>query len=147
VTIAIDRIREYCMSLPHAIEKLQWGECLVFKIAGKMFAVLNLDPRHPPTVSFKCAPEKFYELTEIPGIIPAPYLARSHWVAVEQMSALRWPELQDLLGVSYQLVLAKLPRRVRAELDAAEPRTAHRSKPAARKASSARRGSTARKRQ
>jgi predicted DNA-binding protein (MmcQ/YjbR family) len=138
LTIAIDQIREYCMSLPHASEKLQWGESLVCKVAGKMFAVLNLDPRQARKVSFKCTPEKFYELTEIPGIVPSPYLAKSHWVAVEHISALRWAELQDLIRASHQLVFAKLPKRVQAQLSLDKPRAVRLRKTAVRKAPSGR---------
>jgi predicted DNA-binding protein (MmcQ/YjbR family) len=124
----LDWIRDYCMSLPHARESLQWGDSLVCKVAGKMFAVLNLDPGRQRRLSFKCTPERFYELTEMPGIVPSPYLAKSHWVAVEQMSALRSSEWQDLIRVSYELVFAKLPRRVQAELSSTQPRTSNKTK-------------------
>jgi predicted DNA-binding protein (MmcQ/YjbR family) len=121
--VNIDWIREYCLSLPHATETLQWGESLVFKIAKKkMFAVLNLEPGPERRLAFKCEPEKFYELTEIPGIVPSPYLAKSRWVAVKDMSALRSSELQDLIKISYELVFAKLTKRVQAELSATKPR-------------------------
>ena len=124
----LDWIRDYCMSLPHARESLQWGDSLVCKVAGKMFAVLNLDPGVRRRVSFKCTPEKFYELTEVPGIVPSPYLAKSHWVAVEQMSVLRSTEWQDLIRVSYELVFAKLPQRVQAELGSTLPRRSNKKK-------------------
>ncbi|MCU1299232.1 MAG: hypothetical protein JWO91_3510, partial [Acidobacteriaceae bacterium] len=118
----IDWIRDYCLSLPHATETLQWGESLVFKIAEKkMFAVLNLEPGPERRLAFKCTPEKFYELTEIPGIVPSPYLAKSHWVAVKDMGALRSSEFQELIKISYELVLAKLSKRVQAELTATKP--------------------------
>jgi predicted DNA-binding protein (MmcQ/YjbR family) len=118
----IDWIRDYCLSLPHATENLQWGESLLFKIAAKMFVVLNLEPGRERRLAFKCTPEKFYELTEIPGIVPSPYLAKSHWVAIEDMGVLRSSELQDLIATSYELVFAKLPKRVQAELSATKPR-------------------------
>jgi predicted DNA-binding protein (MmcQ/YjbR family) len=119
----IDWIRDYCLSLPHATENLQWGESLLFKIAGKMFVVLNLEPGRERRLAFKCTPERFYELTEIPGIVPSPYLAKSHWVAIEDMSALRASELQELITNSYELVFAKLPKRVQAELIARTPKS------------------------
>jgi predicted DNA-binding protein (MmcQ/YjbR family) len=88
-----------------------------------MFVVLNLEPGRERRLAFKCTPEKFYELTEIPGIVPSPYLAKSHWVAIEDMSALRASELQELITNSYELVFAKLPKRVQGELSAAKSRT------------------------
>jgi predicted DNA-binding protein (MmcQ/YjbR family) len=67
-------------------------------------------------LSFKCSPEAFAELTERPGIIPAPYLARNHWVALETQDALSGPELKSCLRLSYDMVLAKLPKKSRAAL-------------------------------
>ncbi len=109
----VDWVREYCLSLPHATEMLQWGDDLLFKIGGKMFATLVLEPA-PVWLSFKCSPEEFAELTERPGIIPAPYLARHQWVALQTREALNTSELQRLLHESYCMVLAKLSKRTRA---------------------------------
>jgi len=39
----IEQVRAYCLSFPHATENVQWGNDLVFKIAGKMFAVAVLE--------------------------------------------------------------------------------------------------------
>lgn len=108
----IDWVREYCLSLPHVTETLQWGDDLLFKIGGKMFAVLVLKPA-PVWLSFKCSQEEFAELTERPGIIPAPYLARHQWVALQTHDALNTGELERLLRESYSTVLAKLPKRTR----------------------------------
>jgi predicted DNA-binding protein (MmcQ/YjbR family) len=108
-------VRRYCLSLPHATESLQWGADLVFKIGGKMFAVLVTEPAKV-WLSLKCSPEEFAELTERPGIIPAPYSARYHWIALETEDALRPNEIKRLLRGSYDLVLEKLPRKARAAL-------------------------------
>ena len=53
------------------------------------------------------------ELTERPGIVPAPYLARAKWVALEKYSALRKSEYERVLEASYDLVVAKLPKAKR----------------------------------
>jgi len=107
-----DRIRKFCLSLPHATESVQWGDDLVFKIGGKMFAVTVLIPA-PVWISFKTTLEDFAELTERPGIIPAPYSARYHWVALETPDAIPAKELLVRLRASYDLVLAKLPKKTR----------------------------------
>ena len=108
-------LRKICLSLPHATEQVQWGNDLVFKIGGKMFAVAALEPdKH--CLLFKCSPEEFAELTERNGIIPAPYLARSHWVALESLDALSACELQQRIKRSYTLVLERLPKKTQAEL-------------------------------
>lgn len=119
----IDWVREYCMSMQHATQSLQWGDDLVFKIGGKMFATLVLKPA-PVWLSFKCTPEEFAELTERAGIIPAPYSARYSWIALETHEALNKNELERLLRSSYEMVLEKLPQKTRAALtDAAAART------------------------
>jgi len=80
-----------------------------------MFAVLVLEPAKV-WLSFKCSPEDFAELIEHPGIIPAPYTARYHWIALETENALAVTELKRLLRRSYDLVFEKLPRKARATL-------------------------------
>lgn len=114
----IDSIRRFCLSLPHATEQVQWGNDLVFKVAGKMFAVANLNRAEENKVSFKCTPEKFAELTEMPGIIPAPYSARYFWVNVQADDALRPNEVEDLIRQSHEMVFAKLPKKAQQKLDA-----------------------------
>ena len=110
----VEWIRRYCLSLPHATEKMQW-ESLVFKVGGKMFAVAALEPGGV-WLSLKCSPEAFAELVEREGIIPAPYLARAHWVALESEDAMRPAELKERLRDGYEAVLAKLPKRARRSL-------------------------------
>ena len=111
----IEQVRAYCLSFPHVTEKVQWGYDLVFKIGGKMFAVVVLEAA-PHCMSFKCTPEKFAELIEQDGIEPAPYVARYHWVALERFDALGERELKALLRHSYQQVLEKLPKKAREKL-------------------------------
>jgi predicted DNA-binding protein (MmcQ/YjbR family) len=111
----IDWVRQFCLALPHSTETVQWGENLVFKVAGKIYAIASLEPGGP-WLSFKCTPEEFGELTDRPGIVPAPYLARAQWVALETRAALPREEVRRLLRKSYELVLAKLPKKTRAAL-------------------------------
>ena len=113
----LDWVRAFCLSLPHATEGVQWEHDLLFRIAGKMFCVANLEPGMSPTkIAFKCTPEKFAELVEIEGIIPAPYMARNHWVAMLDMNALRQPDIKELIQESYQMILEKLPKKIQAGL-------------------------------
>jgi predicted DNA-binding protein (MmcQ/YjbR family) len=113
----IESVRELCLSFPHVTEKVQWGNDLVFKIGGKMFAVTILEGASNYCLSFKCSEEKFAELIEQDGIGPAPYSARYHWVALEQFNALNEKELKGLLRSAYDLVFEKLSKKVKAELD------------------------------
>ena len=115
----LDWMRTFCLSLPHATEDVQWEHNLLFRIAGKMFCIANLEPGMSPTkIAFKCTPEKFTELVEVEGIIPAPYMARNHWVAMIEMDALRQAEIKELIQESYQLILEKLPKKTQAGLQA-----------------------------
>ena len=110
-------VRRLCLSLPHTTESIQWGEHLVFKVGGKIYAIAALEPQDV-WLSFKCVPEEFANLTEVPGIIPAPYLARAQWVALETFDALPATELERLLKQAHALIFAKLPRKKQAELTA-----------------------------
>jgi predicted DNA-binding protein (MmcQ/YjbR family) len=122
-----ERIRAYLLTLPHAVETRQWGNNLVFWVAdkaigGKMFALINLDDPGgtrlaKAALSFAASPERFHELLETEGIIPAPYLARAHWIALEHWDVLRKNELEDLLRTANALVYDKLPKRTKEALE------------------------------
>jgi len=107
----LDQLRKLCLSFPAVTEQIQWGDDLLFKVGGKMFAVTRLEPAKV-WLSLKANPEQFAELTERPGIIPAPYLARAKWIALEYPDAVPDSELSLLLRESYELVRAKLPRKI-----------------------------------
>ena len=104
----IDQLRELCLSFPGATEQIQWGDDLLFKVGGKMFVVIPLEPARL-WLTLKADPEEFAELTERPGVIPAPYLARAKWIAIETRDTLPRNEVATLLRKSYDLVFAKLP--------------------------------------
>ena len=110
----IQWVRKVCLSFPNATEQIQWENHLLFKVGGKMFAMLSLEPGGN-WMSLKAAPEEFNELVERPGVIPAPYLARAKWVALEHAGALPKAEIERLLRLSYDLVFAKLPKRLRTQ--------------------------------
>ncbi len=119
--MSVEFVRKFAMSLPHATEQIQWEDHLLFKVGGKMFAITSLGPEGV-RLSVKSTPERFYELTEIPGVIPAPYMARNHWVALERWDAIRRSEMEGLIRESYDLVLAKLPKKTQAQLSPAAAR-------------------------
>jgi predicted DNA-binding protein (MmcQ/YjbR family) len=122
-------VRDLCLSFPSVTEHMIWGNDLTFKVGGKMFAHAVLEPA-PVWLSFKTSPDNFFELTERPNVIPAPYLARAKWIALETKDALSSAELSALIRESYDLVVAKLPKKTRDSLTTAKPR---RSKPRRRK--------------
>jgi len=68
----IEEIREYCISKPGVTEGFPFNEtALVFKVAGKMFALLDLS-EHSKGISLKCDPQLAVELREQhPEVTPA----------------------------------------------------------------------------
>lgn len=128
-----ESVRAYCLAFPHATENLQWGNDLVFKITGRMFAVMVLDAPVKYVLSFKATEGEFNELVEQDGIDPAPYSARYHWVALERFDVLSERELKKLLRNSYDLVYDKLPKKDREQLDRLQPSAARRKPPVAKK--------------
>jgi predicted DNA-binding protein (MmcQ/YjbR family) len=111
----IDQIRKICLAFPGATEQIQWEDDLLFKVGGKMFALTPLEPSRL-WLFLKADPEEFAELTERPGIIPAPYLARAKWIAIETADAISPAEAAALLKKSYELVVEKLPKAKREKL-------------------------------
>lgn len=123
----IDQLRKLCLSFPGATEQIQWGDNLLFKVGDKMFAVTSLEPAKI-WISLKANPENFAELTERPGVLPAPYLARAKWISLESANALPDAEITQLLRESYELVLAKLPRKTRESIGSGPVAKAHKAK-------------------
>jgi predicted DNA-binding protein (MmcQ/YjbR family) len=112
-----ERVREFLLKLPLVEETAQWGNNLVFwvgdkAVGGKMFALVNLDADRQ-VMSFSAGPERYHELLENEGVVPAPYMARIYWVAVERWHALPARELQELLRAARDLTYEKLPKRTK----------------------------------
>ena len=107
--------KQLCRTFPGCTEDVKWGADIVFSVGTKMFAVTG--SAAPATgISFKVDDERFLELTDRPGIVPAPYLARAKWVFVERADALGDEEAAQLLRRSYELVFAKLTKKLQREI-------------------------------
>jgi predicted DNA-binding protein (MmcQ/YjbR family) len=120
-----ERVREICLALPHVVETLNWGHVLVYwagdrEVGGKMFALTTLeenwDGRPGPVLSFHCGAERFHELLEREGMMPAPHLARAYWVAMELWDVLGPREVEEELRLAHGLIFGKLPRQTKAVL-------------------------------
>ena len=110
------KMQTFCGTLPDVESDLKWGADLCYTIDARMFAVFGLSNGKPTNLGFKCDPERFLELTDQSGIIPAPYLARAHWVLVERPGALTDTQAKDLIRRSYELIVSKLSKRRQREL-------------------------------
>jgi predicted DNA-binding protein (MmcQ/YjbR family) len=128
----IEWVREYCLSLPHTTERLQWEDNLVLKVGGRMYAILALEPGEY-WLSFKCSDEAFGEILEVPGVVPAPYLARAKWVSLETENALRQEEIKQWLREAYELIFARLPKRTQSALRQARQKASNQRKRRLRK--------------
>lgn len=110
--MAADALETFLLGLPAARLSVQWGNDHVFKVGGKMFAVLGSDGG----VSFKTADDTFAILTALPGIAPAPYLARANWVYLRRRGTLPPRDLKAYLTRAHAIVADGLPKKVRAGL-------------------------------
>src|SRR5881275_3512139 len=103
--------REYCLTKPKATEGTPFGETvLVFKVAGKMFALMSLD-EVPATVNLKCDPELALDLRDrYEQVQPGYHMNKKHWNTVEIDSGIPDVELRGMIDHSYDLVVQSLPR-------------------------------------
>jgi predicted DNA-binding protein (MmcQ/YjbR family) len=111
----IEKAKTLCRSLPGATEEIKWGADLVFSVGAKMFAVTG-DCVAADGISFKVDDDRFLELTDRDGIIPAPYLARARWVKIADLKAVSDDEAAALLKRSYELVFGKLTKKLQREI-------------------------------
>lgn len=109
-----DQLEKLCMSLTGTKQDIKWGHDLCYVVAEKMYCVTPVDG--PVNASFKVLPEEMTELTDREGIIPAPYMAKNNWVHVESVKALTPAEWKHFVKQSYELVVAKLPKKAQLKL-------------------------------
>ena len=110
-------IEKFLLALPGATLSIQWGNDRVFKVGGKMFAVLGFDnDKAAHGMSFKASSESFRILTELPGIKPAPYLARAEWVYLDKPTRLPQKDLKAYLTRAHAIVASGLPKKTQREL-------------------------------
>lgn len=109
-----DPLIALCRALPGATEDVKWGKDLIFSVGGKMFAGFELPDGEP--LAFKADPFAFAALVEHDGIVPAPYMARHHWVSVADRSKVPEEMLTELLAEAHRLVAQKLPKNTRRAL-------------------------------
>jgi predicted DNA-binding protein (MmcQ/YjbR family) len=112
------QLEQLCARWPGVTRDIKWGGDLVFSVGGKMFVVTPADGAEGGRMSFKVEDERFLELTDQPGIIPAPYMARAHWISVIEPRRFATSELEAFIRQAYTLVRAKLTKKMQAELGA-----------------------------
>ncbi len=114
----IEEIRDYCLSKKGVTEEFPFDEqTLVFKVLGKMFVLSGLE-RLPPQINLKCDPERSIELRDTyDGLIYGGYhMNKKLWNTLE-ITNLPQTLIYDLIDHSYALVVAKMSKKLRAQLD------------------------------
>ncbi len=110
-------VEKFCLSLPGVTLQHSFGPAPIFKVGGKMFAIISVDHNGKPDgVWFKAGEASFDILTKVKGIGPCPYLTRSHWVAMEGLKPLKAKELKAYLLRAHAQIAMGLSKKKRAEL-------------------------------
>lgn len=113
----VEFFREKCLSKKGVTEELPFGpETLVFKVAGKVFALCGME-NISGSCNLKCDPERAEELREkFAGINPGYHMNKKHWNTIEWDSSVPDSLIIELIDHSYDLVLKTLSSKVRNEL-------------------------------
>ena len=113
----IEQIRQYCLSKPGVKEGFPFSDtALVFKVAGKMFALLDLS-EEKRGISLKCDPEQAIELRDIhPEVTAAYHFNKKHWNGIDLEGSISEKDLKEWIDHSYKIVVESLPKYKRDEL-------------------------------
>ena len=108
----LEDVREYCLKKRGVTEGLPFGEdTLVFKVAGKIFAIASLD-KVPPRMNLKCDPEVALDLRDrYEDVTPGYHMNKKHWNTVALTGRIQDAELRRMIDHSYDLVCASLPKK------------------------------------
>ncbi|ANB18588.1 MmcQ/YjbR family DNA-binding protein [Dokdonella koreensis] len=114
--LTIDQLDTLCAALPGATRSIKWEVDLVWSVGGKMFVVYcTLGPERG-RLSFKVDTDRFLELSDQPGMMAAPYMARAFWICVSEPERYASRTLAEHVRHSYTLVRSRLSKRMQASL-------------------------------
>lgn len=108
----VTQLKRHCRKLPGAVETLHGhpSNILVYSIGGKTFAYFKTSEPERWRFSFRVTPSRFLELTDVPGVKPARYMGRFHWVTIVQVDEFPSPYLVELVEASYRRALQSLSK-------------------------------------
>jgi predicted DNA-binding protein (MmcQ/YjbR family) len=116
----VAQLRQFCNKFPGAGETL-YGEpsnILVYSVGGKTFAYFKTSAPERWRFSTKVTPERFIELTDFPGVKPARYRGRFHWITIVEVARFPASYLTELVEWSYRNALASLSKAKRIAIHA-----------------------------
>ena len=111
---------DYCLQKKGTQEEFPFDQdTLTFKVAGKIFALINLKKWEAgaQAISLKCDPDKAIVLRDrFAEVTPGYHMSKKHWNTIAMSNQITWQLLTEWIDHSYDLVVAGLPKAVRAEL-------------------------------
>jgi len=114
----VAQLKRFCRGFPNAIET-HYGEpynFLVYSIGGKKFAYFKTSNPERWRFSTRVTPDRFIELTDMPGVKPARYRGRYGWITIVDVSAFPAGYLRELVESSYGRAFAALSKTQRTVL-------------------------------
>lgn len=114
----LQQLKKQCATFPGAVETLHGApsNILVYSVGGKSFAYFKTSDPEKWRFSIRVLPDRFLELTDTPGIKPARYMGRFHWVTIVKVESMPDAYLIELLEWSYQKALGSLSRKKRSAI-------------------------------
>ena len=114
----VEDLRFHCIQKKGVTEEFPFDEVtLVFKVMGKMFALIGLEWTDA-AINLKCDPERALDLRdEYDDIIPGYHMSKKHWNTVYTERGLEDDLIRELIDLSYDLVVSKLTKTLKKELE------------------------------
>ena len=114
----VSEVKKFCLGFPGARqeENAEPSNVMVFYIRDKKFAYFKTSSPEKWRFSVRVTPGRFLELTDQPGIKPARYMHRFHWVSIVDVSLFDQHYLKELVRWSYEKAASSLPKKVLAEI-------------------------------
>jgi predicted DNA-binding protein (MmcQ/YjbR family) len=112
----VENFRDICLDLPGTSESFPFDDVtLVFKVQGKMFALVSLDTGN--SANLKCDPGQALEYrSQFMAVQPGYHMNKTHWNTVQFNEDVSDDMLRQMILDSYRLVVAKLPLKVRQQI-------------------------------
>ncbi len=108
----VARLKRFCGGFPGATETLydEPYNFLVYAVGGKKYAYFKTSHPERWRFSIRVAPDRFIELTDVPGVKPARYRGRFCWITIVKVSSFPTDYLTELVAWSYQRAFASLSK-------------------------------------
>ena len=108
----VSQLKQFCRRFPNATETLYGApyNFLVYSVGGKKFAYFKTSQPERWRFSTRVTPDRFLELTDVPGVKPARYRGRFYWITIVNVSTFPAGYLKELVEWSYQRAFTSLSK-------------------------------------